>query len=576
MCWEETYRKWKNAEHLDPDLREDLSKIEDDSDELYEAFYAPLEFGTAGMRGVIGAGVNRMNTYTVRQATEGLALFIEKHGKEAKERGVAIAYDSRHMSPEFSLEAAKTLGKHGIKSYLFESLRSTPELSFTVRHLNAYAGIMMTASHNPPEYNGFKVYDEHGGQFPPKEADELTEFVRSVDDILAIEVLDEETLKAEGLLEIIGEEVDQAYLDHLKTVTIDSELIARQADDVTIVFTPLHGTAKMIGMRALDNAGFKQVHLVPEQAEPDPNFTTVKSPNPEDPEAFEMAMALGKNVGADILVATDPDADRLGMAVLNADGKYEVLSGNQIATLMIDYLLKAYQKKDTLPESAVLIKSIVSSELPAKIAQSFGVQSESVLTGFKFIAEKIREYEASGEKEFIFGFEESYGYLIQPFVRDKDAIQALLLVSELAAHYKERGITGIEALKEIFEQYGYYQEKTISLTMPGSQGAEKIKTLIAEFRENTPESFANVEVEYVEDYLTSQRVELKTGHETNIDLDRSNVLRYELADGSWIAIRPSGTEPKIKFYIGAVADSAEAVAKKIEQFKVAIDELVEL
>lgn len=575
MTWKDNYQQWRSFPDLDENLKRQLDEISGDDEALEEAFYAPLEFGTAGMRGIIGPGINRMNIYTVRQATEGLARFIEHRGEEAKERGVAIAYDSRHMSPEFSMEAAKTLASHGIKSFLFESLRATPELSFAVRHLGAFAGIMMTASHNPPAYNGFKVYDEHGGQFPPKEADELTGYVREVDNILTIQVTSEEDLRKSDLLKMVGEDVDRAYLDHLRTVTIDPDLIERQATDLKIVFTPLHGTAKMIAVRALEQAGFKHVHLVPEQAEADPDFSTVESPNPEDAAAFEMAIELGQKVDADILIATDPDADRLGMAVKNASGDYQVLTGNQIATLMIDYIIKAAQKNKTMPKNPLLLYSIVSSRFPAKIAEHYGVDSESVLTGFKFIADRIRHYEESGEKTFIFGFEESYGYLVKPFVRDKDAIQALLLSSELMAAYKEQNITGFEALEELFDQYGYFKEKTISITMAGQEGASQIKAIIANFRDEAPTHFANIKVNVSEDYQSGERQILATGSTEGIYLDRSNVLRYELEDGSWIAIRPSGTEPKIKFYIGAVADSQVAVDQKVENFERAIRSMIE-
>lgn len=574
MSWKENYKQWVEYDDLEQDLKSKLEAISDDEKALEEAFYAPLEFGTAGMRGVIGPGINRMNIYTVRQATEGLALFIENHGEEAKKRGVAIAYDSRYMSPEFSMEAAKTLAAHGIPSYLFESLRSTPELSFTVRHLNAFSGIMMTASHNPPEYNGFKVYDEHGGQFPPKEADELTAYVRSVHNILTIDVMDEDALKSSGLLTIIGEDVDQAYLDHLKTVTIDHDLIKRQADNLKIVFTPLHGTSKMIGERALHQAGFTNVLLVPEQAVADPDFTTVKSPNPEDPAAFTLAKALGEKEHADVLIATDPDADRLGIALKNSAGEYEVLTGNQIAALVFDYIVSSCEKSGTLPENPLLLYSIVSSRLPAKIAKAHGIAEESVLTGFKFIADKIRQYEETGEKNYLFGFEESYGYLVKPFVRDKDAIQAMVLCCELIASYKERNISAFEALNDLFEQYGYFKEKTISITMAGQEGAAKIQQIISDFREAAPKSFAGIEVTVSEDYLTGERVLIATGQTETIDLDRSNVLRYEMEDESWIAIRPSGTEPKIKFYIGAVADSQDEVSKKVEAFEQSIREMI--
>lgn len=573
MTWEDTYKIWNEFGTLDEEIRLDLDGLEGNTEKLEDAFYTNLEFGTAGMRGVIGAGTNRMNLYTVRQATEGLARFIEARGEEAKEKGVVIAYDSRHKSPEFSLEAAKTLGKHGIKTYLFESLRTTPELSFAVRHLGTFSGIMMTASHNPPEYNGYKVYGEDGGQFPPAEADELTEYVRQVDNSLEIEVLEKEELLDKNLLELVGEDIDNAYLDELDTVNIDRELIKRNSD-LNIVFSPLHGTATMIGTRALENAGFNNVTLVPEQAKPDPDFTTVKSPNPEDPDAFELSIKLGKEIGAEVLIATDPDADRLGMATLLDNGEYKVLTGNQIAALIVDYLLKAYEKQGKLPENGTILKSIVSSEMPAVIAEKSGVETVNVLTGFKFIAEKIKEYEETGEKEFLFGFEESYGYLLEPFVRDKDAIQTLLFLSELAAYYKEQDMTCYDGLQKLFEEHGYFKEKTISITMSGITGAENIKKLMLSLREDSPKSFGNIAVESVEDYHTSMRT-LAMGETEEIEFDQADVLKYYLEDGSWIAARPSGTEPKIKFYIGAVAETEEEVNQKVRDFEESVNLLIE-
>ena len=573
MAWEDTYKTWSEFKTLDAEIRTNLDDLEGKTEELEDAFYTNLEFGTAGMRGIIGAGTNRMNLYTVRQATEGLASFIETRGEDAKNKGVVIAYDSRHKSPEFSLEAAKTLGKHGIKTYLFESLRTTPELSFAVRHLGTFAGIMMTASHNPPEYNGYKVYGEDGGQFPPAEADELTNYVRQVENSLEIEVLGKEELVEKGLLEMVGEAIDSAYLEKLDTVNIDRELIKRNAD-LNIVFSPLHGTATMIGTRALENAGFNNVTLVPEQAKPDPDFTTVKSPNPEDPDAFEYAIKLGKEIGAEVLIATDPDADRLGMATLLDNGEYEVLTGNQIGALIVDYLLKAYEKQGTLPTNGAILKSIVSSEMPAVIAEKSGVETVNVLTGFKFIAEKIKEYEETGEKEFLFGFEESYGYLLESFVRDKDAIQTLLFISELAAYYKEQNMTCYDGLQKLFEEHGHFKEKTISITMSGITGAENIKKLMLSLREESPKVFGGVDVISVEDYSIGVTT-AANGDTEELAFGKADVLKYYLADGSWIAARPSGTEPKIKFYIGAVADTADEVNQKVNDFEASINLLIE-
>ena len=572
MVYMETYKQWKNFDNMEENLIKELNSLEGNDDLIKDAFFSPLEFGTAGMRGVIGAGINRMNSYTVRQATEGLARLMASKGEEEKKRGVAIAYDSRHFSPEFAMEAARTLGKHGIPSFVFESLRPTPELSFAVRHLNTLTGIMITASHNPPEYNGYKVYGEDGGQMPPADADALTDFIRAIDNPLEIAVMSEDELKESGLLTILGEEIDQAYLAEVATVSVNPYLIKEVSQEMKLVFTPLHGAGKMLGERALKQAGFEGFTLVPEQAEADPEFTTVKSPNPEEPGAFEYAERLGKEIGADILVATDPDADRLGAAVRRQDGEYEVISGNQIASLMVDYLLLAKQESNTLPDNAVVLKSIVSSEFPTVIAESYGTKMVDVLTGFKFIAEKIKQYEEDGSYDFQFGFEESYGYLVKPFVRDKDAIQALVLIAEVAAYYKKKGQTLYDGLQALYEKHGYYQEKTISVTMSGLSGAEKIKALMAKFRQQAPEAFAGKKVVETQDYGTSERTRAD-GQKEAIDMPSSNVLKYVLEDGSWIAIRPSGTEPKIKFYIGAKADSQAAVYEKVTAFEKEIKSL---
>lgn len=572
MSYRQTYEKWQSHTNLDPHLKSELNQLEGKDDQIKDAFYSALEFGTAGMRGILGPGINRMNIYTVRQATEGLARLMESKGEEEKKRGVAIAYDSRRMSPEFAMEAAETLGAHGIPAYVFESLRPTPELSFAVRHLNALTGIMITASHNPADYNGYKVYGEDGGQMPPNDAEALTDYIRAIESPLDIAVMDEETLNEKGLLHIIGEEVDQAYLDLVKTVTVNPELVSEMSQEMSLVFTPLHGTGKMLGERALRNAGFENFNLVPEQAEADSNFTTVKSPNPEDPGAFEYAEKLGREIGADILVATDPDADRLGASVRKSDGSYQVLTGNQIASLMVDYLLLAKKETNQLPENAVILKSIVSSEFPTVIAESYGVEMVDVLTGFKFIAEKIQQYEEDKSHTFQFGFEESYGYLVKPFVRDKDAIQALVLLAEVAAYYKKKGQTLYDGLQDLFKKHGYYKEKTISVTMSGLSGAEKITALMAQFREEALTEIGDLAVTKTEDFQTSTTT-FADGKTKIIDMPSSNVLKYTLEDESWIAIRPSGTEPKIKFYIGAKADSNEAVDTKVEKLEASIEAL---
>lgn len=572
MNWKETYKQWRDFEDLDSTLKEDLASIEADDKLLEDAFYQPLSFGTAGMRGILGAGINRMNIYTIRQATEGLAKLFEDYGQDAKDRGVAIAYDSRHMSPEFAMESAKTLGAHGIKSYVFESLRPTPELSFAVRELNAFAGIMITASHNPADYNGYKVYGEDGGQMPPADADAVTANVRAVENPLTVEVGDEAALIADGTITIIGEEIDQKYLDNMRSVVVDQAVIDEMADQVSIVYTPLHGTGQMLVERTLADAGFTNVTYVTEQKEPDADFSTVQSPNPEEAGAFEVAERYGKANDADILIATDPDADRMGAAVKLPNGDYQVITGNQIAALMTHYILTAKKNTGTLPDNGVILKSIVSSEMPTTIAKAFDVETVNVLTGFKFIAEKIKNYEADGSKHFLFGFEESYGYLVKAFVRDKDAVQATLLLAEVAAFYKKQGKTAYDGLQDLFAEYGTFQEKTISVTLPGQEGAAKIEAILTNLRGEGLSEIAGQKVVETEDYLQDTR-QFADGRSESLGMEKSNVLKYYLADETWIAVRPSGTEPKIKFYIGVVADSLEATQAKIQAYEAALNEL---
>lgn len=573
MTWQDVYQQWSTEETLEPTLKGQLQELAKDPVALEDAFYAPLEFGTAGMRGILGPGINRMNIYTVRQATEGLALFIETQDPETRRRGVAIAYDSRHFSEAFAMEAARTLAKHDIPAYVFESLRPTPELSFAVRYLKAFAGIMITASHNPAAYNGYKVYGEDGGQMPPQDADALTTFVRGIENPLEIPILSEEEVETSGLIHIIGEEVDRAYLENVKEVTINPELVKEMGKDLKLVYTPLHGTGRMLGERALKQAGFEKYIIEPHQGIPDPDFSTVKSPNPEEAGAFEYAIKLGKEENADVLIATDPDADRLGAAVRMPNGEYQVLTGNQIGAIFIHYILEAHKQANTLPKNAVVIKSIVSSELPTAIANHYGVKMLNVLTGFKFIAEKIQQFEEDHTHTFMFGFEESYGYLVKSFVRDKDAIQALVLLAEVAAYYKKAGKTLYDALQEIFETYGYYKEKTISVTMSGQEGAAKIAALMTQFRKEAPSQFAGVNVVVTEDFKERTKTNHQTKMTEKMTTPSSNVLKYLLADGSWIAIRPSGTEPKIKFYIGVNASSLSEAEEKVANLEAAIDEI---
>jgi phosphoglucomutase len=568
MSWKEIADKWLNNESLDGNLKEQLYKLKEDEKSLEELFYKNLEFGTGGMRGEIGPGTNRMNIYTVRKASEGLAQYLLSKGEESAKRGVVISYDSRHMSPEFALEVAKTVGKHGIKSYLFSELRPTPELSFAVRHLGAAAGVMVTASHNPPEYNGYKVYGDDGGQLPPKQADALTNFVNSVEDELSIEVTGKEELLANGLLQYIGEDIDQIYLENVAKIQLNKEIVEKVGEELKIVFTPLHGTANKLVQEGLKQFGFKNVTVVKEQEQPDPNFSTVKSPNPEEHAAFELAIKYGKEIDADILLGTDPDSDRLGVAVKNAEGEYQVLTGNQTGAIMLHYLLSQKEEKGLLPENGIVLKTIVTSEIGRAIAESFGIPTFDTLTGFKFIGEKIKEYEKTGKHTFLFGYEESYGYLIGDFVRDKDAVQAAIFAAEVAAFYKAQGKSLYDALIEIFEKYGYYKEALSSLTLKGKDGAEQIANILEEFRSNPPKEIAGIRVTAVEDYKASIRKQLSNGKLNPISLPKSNVLKYFLEDGSWFCVRPSGTEPKCKFYFavkGSSLNESEQLVNNLQQ-----------
>lgn len=567
MEWKKEYERWNTFVSLDIELKQELEEMKQDVKKIEDSFYKNLEFGTGGMRGELGAGTNRLNVYTVRKATEGLAQFIEKQGEEAKARGVVVAYDSRHKSPEFAMEVAATLGAHGIKTYVFESLRPTPVLSFAVRHLHTVSGIVLTASHNPPEYNGYKVYGEDGGQLPPKEADELISYVNAVEDELTVEVADVEKLKAGGLLHIIGQEVDDAYAAELNNVIINKEMVQKVGKDLKIVFTPLHGTSNVSVRRGLKEVGFTDVTVVKEQELPDPNFSTVKSPNPEEHAAFEYAIRDGEKIGADVLIATDPDADRLGVAVRNHDGEFQVLTGNQTGALMLDYLLSQKKENGTLPENGVVLKTIVTSEIGRTIAKAYGLDTVDTLTGFKFIGEKIKQYEESGQYSFQFGYEESYGYLIKSFCRDKDAVQSVLFACEVAAYYKAQGKTLYDGLLEVFEKHGYFREGLVSLTLKGKDGAEQIQNLMTTFRGNCPVEVAGLKVTIAEDYKASLRTKIIGDGTEEIHLPKSNVLKYYLEDGSWFCLRPSGTEPKIKFYFGVQGSTLQHSEEKLESIK---------
>jgi len=563
VTWKAQLDKWLTFDDLNKELKAQLLVMKENEKTVEDAFYKNLEFGTGGMRGELGPGTNRLNIYMVRKATEGLACYIEENGEDAKKRGVVVAYDSRHKSPEFALEVAKVLGQHGIKTYIFNELRPTPELSFAVRYLHAFAGIVITASHNPPEYNGYKVYGEDGGQLPPAAADTIISYVNAVENELMIPVQEEKELLQNNLLTYIGEEVDAAYIEQLNTIQLNREIVERVGKDLKIVFTPLHGTANKPVRDGLKAFGFTNVTIVKEQELPDANFSTVTSPNPEEHAAFELAIQYGKAIDADILMGTDPDADRLGVAVKNEKGEYVVLTGNQMGALLLHYLLEQKKQQGILPENGVVVKTIVTSEIGRTIASSYGLPTIDTLTGFKFIGEKINEFEQTKEYQFQFGYEESYGYLIGDFVRDKDAVQSAVFAAEVVAYYKAQGKSLYEGLLEIFEMYGFYKESLQSLTLKGKDGAEQIANILTVFRNHPPTEIAGVRVVTVEDYLSSERMNMLSQAVENIQLPKSNVLKYHLEDGSWFTIRPSGTEPKAKFYFGvkkgSLKESEEAL-----------------
>ncbi len=566
MSYQETYQKWADFKDLPDYLKNELAEMNEQTKE--DAFYTSLEFGTAGQRGLIGVGTNRMNIFTARQTTEGLARLMDAKG-DSKKRGVAIAYDSRHFSREFAFDAARVLAHHDIPSYVFESLRPTPELSFAIRELGTLTGIMITASHNPAPYNGYKVYGEDGGQMPPEDADKLTDYIKEIDDIFHIPMADE----ASELITIIGDDIDKKYLENVKSVTINQAIIDNYGKNLNIVFTPLHGTGEMLGRKTLAQAGFEKIAVVEEQAIPDGDFPTLKSPNPESQAAFELSEKLGHEVNADMLVATDPDADRIGVEVRLPDGSYQPLTGNQIGAVLAKYILEAHKQAGTLPENAAIVKSIVSTELVTAITKSYDVKMINVLTGFKFIAEQIQAFEETGSQTYMMGFEESFGYLIKPFARDKDAIQALLLICEVAAYYKSLGKTLYDGIQDIYAEYGYYLENTISVTLEGIDGAAQIKAVMDKFRNNQPTQFNGIQVILTEDFLHNTAT-TADGQVENLTTPPSNVLKYHLEDGSWLAVRPSGTEPKIKFYLAAVAETNETSADKLSAFATDINNFI--
>ena len=561
--YQEKYEEWCNNPIFDEETKKELLAMKNDETEKKDSFYKDLEFGTAGLRGIVGVGTNRMNKYTVGKATQGLAQYIVKKGKQ--DRGVAIAYDSRHMSTEFSNQAALILNANGVKTYIFESLRPTPELSFAVRKLGCISGIVVTASHNPPKYNGYKVYWEDGSQITEPIDNEIIAEVNSINDFSKIKTITKEEAIEKGLYNIISLELDDMYLDELQKNTLNPEDIKKAADDLKIVYTPLHGTGGKLVKKLLERQGYKNVYIVKEQEEPNGDFPTVSYPNPEDPKAFEYAIKLAKEVGADIVLANDPDADRIGLQVKDSKtGEYVVFNGNMIGLTIAEYLISQKKEKGMLPKNPALIKTIVSSNMTDRICEYYGVELFLALTGFKNIAARIRQFEASNSNTHIMGYEESYGCLIGTHARDKDGLIAVMMLCEIAAYYKNRGLTLWDVIQKMYEKYGYYKEDQISVVLEGADGAVKIQEMMKNMRNNPPEELGKYKVLKIMDCSSGIEKDIMTGEETKIDLPKSNVLRYTLENDCWCAVRPSGTEPKIKFYMGVRGDSLEGAEKDLK------------
>ncbi len=574
MDYQKRYREWLENDYFDADTKAELTAIKENDNEIKERFYKDLEFGTAGLRGVIGAGTNRMNIYTVRKATQGLANYILKNGAEG--RGVAIAYDSRRMSPEFADESALCLAANGIKAYVFESLRPTPELSFAVRKLNCIAGINITASHNPPEYNGYKVYWEDGAQITPPHDTGIMAEVEAVTDYATVKTMSLEAAKEAGLYEVIGEAVDDAYMEELKKQVIHQDAIDQMNKDLKIVYSPLHGTGNIPVRRILKELGFENVYVVKEQELPDGNFPTVSYPNPEAKEAFELGLKLAKDVDADLVLATDPDADRLGVYVKDTkSGGYKVLTGNMSGCLLADYEISQTKAVKGLPKDGCLIKSIVTSNMAKAIAESYGVKLIDVLTGFKFIGQQILEFEKTGIGTYLFGFEESYGCLIGTYARDKDAIVATMALCEAAAYYKTLGKTLWDAMIDMYEKYGYYKDDIQSITLKGIEGLEKIQNILETLRKEPPAEIGGYGVQRARDYKAGTIKDLRTGETSDTGLPASNVLYYELENDAWVCVRPSGTEPKVKFYYGIKGNSLENADEISAKMGASVLEMIE-
>ena len=562
MNYMEIYNQWLESDYFDADTKKELENIKGNEKEIEDRFYTDLEFGTAGLRGIIADGTNRINIYTVRRATFGLANYIIKNTtEEEKERGVVIAHDNRHMSREFCLEAANTLAACGIKAYIFDSLRTTPELSFAVRKLHTIAGIVITASHNPPEYNGYKVYWEDGAQVMPEIASAITAEVNAITDYSTIPTIKDEQ---KDLVVMLDDKQDTAFIEAVKTQVIKTELVKKVGKEFKIVYTPLCGTGNVPVTRALSEVGFKNVLVVPEEQNPDPNFAGIEYPNPEEHKALTRGIALAKAEGADLVIATDPDCDRVGVAVKTTTGDYALLTGNQIGAMLTNYIIESSKEENKLDPKATLVKTIVTSEFGADIARANNLDVINVLTGFKFIGQKIKSFEENGDRTYLFGYEESYGYLVGTHARDKDGVVASLLISEMAAYYYDKGMSLYEGLQELYKKYGYFKEKTISLTLKGIEGLAKIKEIITYFRENDIKEFNNTKV-----------VDLKDYQKGIDDLPKSNVLKYFLEDGSWIAVRPSGTEPKLKFYVAVKGQDESECAGKIANIESDINKIID-
>lgn len=564
MDCQTTVTKWLAFETLEPELKEQLSEMASDEKRLEDAFYKDLEFGTGGMRGEIGAGTNRMNTYTVRKVSQGVADFIKMVGPLAMNRGVVIAYDSRRKSPEFAQEAASTLARNGIQAYVYEVPRTTPQLSFSVRELDAFMGIVVTASHNPPEYNGYKVYGEDGAQLNLEDAESVISYVQQVGDELAVEAGNYNGLVQSGMIQVVGRELDDAYLKLVETVQHHPELAGKE--NLRVVFSPLHGASGSTVRELMTRTGYTNFSYVEEQMEPNGEFPTLKSPNPEEKSAFEIAMKQGKETAADILITVDPDGDRVGVAVKKQD-EYALLTGNQTGAILIEYLLTQLKENGNMPANGRVFKTIVTSDLGRVIAEYHGASTEDVLTGFKFIGEKIKQYNETNEFQFLFGYEESYGYLIKSFARDKDAIQSVLAVTEAAAYYKLKGKSLLDVLDDIFERHGYYFEGLVSVTKKGADGARSIKALMNHLRQQPLTEIAGIAISSQEDYLAQSRTFIDGREDEKLILPQADVLKYLLADGSWVCVRPSGTEPKIKYYIAVMGMTQEESMSKLEDIK---------